>query len=303
MREAACSVCGARESRKLFTAKDYNWLDSGSFDIVKCRRCGLVHLSPRPEARELSRYYPDLYYGGSDSGLSHKIGLIKRYFKPGSVLDIGCGRGFFLGRMKELGWDTRGVELSRGEAETAKQTFNIDVSTKDIAESGFLEGQFDLITLWHSLEHMEDPARILAQAYRFLKKGGSLVVSTPNVSSAQARLFGKMWYHIDAPRHLNLFSASTLKVLLERTRFSLKKVNYFVFDHNVYGWTMSALNTLKLNQGRLKKTKEASGRYRIPFMARAVKFLLFCLASPVAFIEGLLPIGGTIEAIAVKEGR
>lgn len=302
MKEATCSVCDSKENRKLFTAKDYNWLDSGSFDIVRCKKCGFVYISPRPEASELSKYYPDLYYGGNDSDLSHKIGLIKRYFKPGSVLDIGCGRGSFLGRMKELGWDARGVELSKGEAEAAKEIFNIDVSTKDIAESGFLEGQFDLITLWHSLEHMEDPARILREAYRLLKKGGGLIISTPNMSSLQARLFRKMWYHIDAPRHPSLFSTSTLKALLKRLQFSPTLVNYFVFDHNVYGWTMSMLNILRLNQGSLKKTKDTSGRYRIPLSARAIKFFLLCISSPLAFIEGLFPIGGTIEVIAAKHG-
>ena len=306
MVDTKCDICGSSERDFLFAAVDCNWSGKGPFSIFACGRCGLAYLAPRPDEADFFKCYPEIYYSGKEAGASHKMRLIKKWAQPaGSVLDVGCGKGYFLNQMKRSGWMVRGLELSEKEADFAKKTFDIDVYTKGLVGSDLSGIRFDLVTFWHSLEHIKDPSSFLKQVYRILKPKGCLIISTPNISSLQANVFGKKWYHIDAPRHLNLFSAKSLGLLLEKNAFSVRKVNYFDFGHNLFGWVMSALNLFNLSQGRLIKLKKKKtfGIRLALLLSRCLKLLLFFLALPIVFIESLFPFSGTLEVLAIKEGK
>jgi len=293
MVDVKCNICGCSEKGLLFKTRDYNWSGRGPFDIVKCAKCTLVYLTPRPDNKELGRFYPDVYYDNVKGGfgLRHKMKIVGRNIKPGRVLDIGCGKAFFLNRMKALGWAVTGVELSAKEANFAREHFGIEVYTKEITELSLQKNCFDLVTCWHSLEHTKDPALTLSRIREFLKKDGRLIISTPNISSLQAKLFGGKWYHMDAPRHFHLFSAGTIKLLLGKCSFSIKKRYGFAFRHSLFGWGMSLSNALNLNRAPIR------------LLSKLIRLLLFILATPVAFIESLFPFSSTLEVSATKEEK
>jgi SAM-dependent methyltransferase len=125
----------------------------------------------------------------------------------GALLDVGCGSGAFLARMRGLGWQVAGVEPDPAAADAAKRVHGIDVET-DLARFG--DRRFDAITMHHVIEHLPDPRAELARIARHLSPHGRLVVVTPNIRSAGRRLFGAHWVHWDPPRHLSMFSRAAL---------------------------------------------------------------------------------------------
>jgi len=134
----------------------------------------------------------------------------------GKLLDVGCGDGRFLAKMRDLGWEVTGVEPDGLAVEVARERFGLDVHRGTLEDIRFPERTFDVVTMNHVIEHVPDPVGTLEECLRVLKPGGRLVVTTPNVESLGHRLFGKRWFHLDPPRHLYLFSARSLLMCAER---------------------------------------------------------------------------------------
>jgi 2-polyprenyl-3-methyl-5-hydroxy-6-metoxy-1,4-benzoquinol methylase len=134
----------------------------------------------------------------------------------GTVLDVGAGSGGFLAQMRSLGWDVRGIEPDAAAVEVARQN-GLEVTCATLEEAQFSEGGFDVVTMGHVIEHLPNPIETLRECARVLKPGGRLVVVTPNASSLGRRLLGSYWRGLEVPRHLQLFSPSTLRRLVERT--------------------------------------------------------------------------------------
>jgi len=137
----------------------------------------------------------------------------------GRLLDVGCGTGRFLANMRALGWEAIGVEPDPKAVGTARNKFGIDIFQGNLEEAEFPEDFFDAVTMNHAIEHMRDPISTLQECSRVLKRGGHLVVVTPNIKSFGHLLFGKAWLHLDPPRHLYLFSLSTLRTCADRAGF------------------------------------------------------------------------------------
>jgi len=136
--------------------------------------------------------------------------------KRGKLLDVGCGSGAFLVKMKELGWDVVGVEPDRLAVKVAREHFGLSVYEGVLEEVGLPENEFDAITMNHVIEHLYDPIATFKECRRVLKPGGRLVAITPNIESLGARLFGEVWRGWEIPRHLYPFSPSTLQTLAEK---------------------------------------------------------------------------------------
>lgn len=130
--------------------------------------------------------------------------------RKGKLLDVGCGNGKFLVDMKKLGWDVMGVESDPESAKIAKERFGLSVFVGTINEANFPQNTFDAITMEHVIEHTEDPIETIRECHRILKPGGKLSIATPNTESLQHRLFKSAWLELDPPRHIHLFSSSTL---------------------------------------------------------------------------------------------
>lgn len=139
----------------------------------------------------------------------------------GRLLDVGCGDGAFLARMKSFGWEAVGVELDEKAANVAKTQFDVDVFIGPLEAAGFAEKSFDAITLSHVIEHVGDPIELLCRCRNLLRKGGRVVVTTPNAECLGHRIFREHWRGLEVPRHMMVFSLRTLAQLASEADLSI----------------------------------------------------------------------------------
>src|SRR5262249_17278387 len=117
------------------------------------------------------------------------------------ILEVGCGRGLLLDALSRLGHECHGTERPGLAAKRAQRTVGVKVYTASLDLCNLEKEYFDLIILWHVLEHLENPVETLAQIFQLLRVGGILIIEVPNLASLQSRLAGKHWFHLDIERH------------------------------------------------------------------------------------------------------
>jgi SAM-dependent methyltransferase len=139
--------------------------------------------------------------------------------RRGRLLDVGCGAGDFLARMRDLGWSVEGLEPDPAAARLAARAHDLTVHVGQLPHAALVPGTFEVITLHHVLEHLPDPIATLRAARALLRPGGSLVLVTPNLASLGRRAFGQAWLHWDPPRHLFLFEPDNLAAALRSAGF------------------------------------------------------------------------------------
>ena len=292
------------------------------FEIRRCAACGLTLTWPVPSPSELGRYYPDAYYGkasekrfaGPIEGLQRalygsRVRLVEQASggRPGRVLDVGCGRGFLLGAFRRRGWTVEGTELSAASSAHAREALGIPVHVGALESLRLPAASFDAVTLWHVLEHVADPASLLAEVGRLLRPGGALLVGVPNFASPEARATGAGWFHLDAPRHLVHFTPATLDRALTDAGFEAIGSRGLAPEYDVFSLVQSALNRMGLRQnalydllrGRAARLGTAGG------LSAAASVLLAAplgiLSVPATLAAGLARAGSTLTVIARKE--
>jgi SAM-dependent methyltransferase len=230
--EADCLLCGSRHWSPLLEAPDTAAGHDGLwFAVVQCQDCGLCYTNPRPNARTIGQFYPE-FYRPHRSPKRRKKGfrlrlpnLLPRGCKEGQVLpwhgqgrllDFGCGGGSFLERMARHGWHVTGLDVCSDAVERIRHELGLRCLYGSLPHPNLQPGEFDVITMWHSLEHVHQPLEVLRAAYRLLAPGGRLLVATPNIDSLPFRWFRQAWFALDLPRHLAHFSPQTLELILER---------------------------------------------------------------------------------------
>jgi 2-polyprenyl-3-methyl-5-hydroxy-6-metoxy-1,4-benzoquinol methylase len=236
-----CGLCGSTSARELYTARDRFGNSDESFAIVQCNGCGVLRTLPKLSEAELAIFYPDDYWGGPDpsrkwisSSQYEKTRFLARCgLSNGSILDVGCGAGFFLRALDSKKWDRFGVETSAAAAKATEAAIGSGhVFTGTLTASSWEAAQFDVITFWSALEHTNEPRINLSEARRIVKPGGTLIVQLPNAASYQARLFGGDWFALDAPRHRYHFTLPVLERLLSEIGFEVYRTTYFSKAHN-----------------------------------------------------------------------
>jgi SAM-dependent methyltransferase len=140
----------------------------------------------------------------------------------GRLLDVGCGAGLFLRRMRDLGWEVSGVEPDPTAAAIAAQGFPVAVGT--LEQARLPAGYFDVVTMSHVIEHLPNPVTTLRECCRILKPGGVLLIYTPNAASMGSQTFGRHWVGWDPPRHLLLFTPAPLRGTVERAGFRVEQL-------------------------------------------------------------------------------
>lgn len=317
MEYVSCKLCGADNTRLLFTAKERDFGTEEFFNIVRCDKCKLVYINPRPSKEELSKFYPEQYYAFEDEDpgayarrkkAGEDILRFVRYpaqTKTGGlrILDVGSGKGLFLSVMKELGFESFGVEFSPMAADFASKTYGVNVFHGELEQAKFSNEYFDLVTMWHVLEHLLNPFESLQEIFRILKKNGLLVIAVPNFSSFQARIFRDKWYLLDIPRHLYQFEPRTLKKMLSIAGFKIIKIEHFNHFINFVGLKKSILNPLlEAERPAGKKfTSQVIGMQRKDFRRKFLKSLLDGTSFLFSELENFLGFGGTIKVYARKE--
>lgn len=265
MENVNCDICRACDTENYCRLKSPDFKDE-IFDLKKCNNCGLFFISPRPDAREMKKYYSDTeyyaysqadedfqkqgkfqelvksikrstiaeYYGDRKkysfaakvknkflaSLGKHRFGTAPRGLKIGSILDVGCGDGQFLLYLKELGWQVKGVEINSYAAKRAEEK-GLQVYNQDLLDVDFGDETFDVVRLWSVVEHLHNPFATIEKVSRIVKKGGFLIMQTPNFDSMARRIFKENWSAFDAPRHLYSFTGGTLKKLVEKNNFEI----------------------------------------------------------------------------------
>lgn len=320
LQPAFCSHPAALQDR-LFPASDY--VTGDAFEVRRCRQCSQAYTWPQPPAEDLQKYYPPTYYGEAGQRRYPAVvewlqaGLYRRRANrlqrlaggsPGRVLDVGCGKGDLLHAFQLLGWQTLGIELSEASARIGREQFGLTVLSEPLADLSLAAGSFEVITLWHVLEHAQEPEQMLTELYRLLVPGGILLVSVPDFGSAEARLCGPGWFHLDVPRHLFHFTRSRLEGLCSQIGFQWLSRWVFAPEFDLYSFIQSIQNRLGLPANLLYRLlRQRSARLpggRFPFwgvtLAVTTAPLLGIIGLPWILFAGWLRSGSTTTQIFRK---
>ena len=247
---------GGEDSEFLFEARDRLHGIEGAFSYVRCSECGLVYMNPQVVPEETAKLYPSDYAPhttaakGAASGIRSlynrliKTPVIAQFIKwitnvkitneiyrrldqKSRILDIGCGAGAFLNRVKtDKGCEVNGVDISVAAVEAAKNSFGLDIFKGTITEAPFEDDSFDVITAWWYLEHIPDPHVTAARIASLLKPNGHCIIGVPNFESFNAKRFKDKWYHLDCPRHLCIWTPPAMKRLLEQHGLTVTGIIY-----------------------------------------------------------------------------
>jgi 2-polyprenyl-3-methyl-5-hydroxy-6-metoxy-1,4-benzoquinol methylase len=162
--------------------------------------------------------------------LRKKHRLIARLTRKKKLLDIGCGTGYFLSYMKKHSYDVMGIEKNSVAKEFAVKNFKLKIKPPEDLLNGTIKKQFDIITLWHVLEHLYNPQIYLKMIHELLHDDGILLIALPNHHSFDAAHYKDKWAAYDLPRHLWHFTPETLKSFAEKCKFEIKALKGLHFD-------------------------------------------------------------------------
>jgi 2-polyprenyl-3-methyl-5-hydroxy-6-metoxy-1,4-benzoquinol methylase len=243
---ANCPLCNSQNISKVLKAKDYT-VSHETFEVWNCSDCQARFTQGVPVESEIGRYYQ------SEDYISHsntQKGLVSRLYQSvrsytlrqkrnwvkkvsglatGRILDIGCGTGEFLNAMKGAGWHTLGLEPDEGARQMARKNYGLEVQQQDQLFE-LEEEAFDVISMWHVLEHVHRLHPYLDKIAKLLKAEGVLIIAVPNYQSKDADTYGKEWAAYDVPRHLYHFSPAAMEQLLESHGFQLVQKKLMPFD-------------------------------------------------------------------------
>ena len=259
-----CDICGGPLSAYYPAVEDPQ--TDEIFRIERCPSCDLGQTLPQPA--DLGPYYGAQYHGGRHGVtdrlcMKRRLGFVAEVAAPGRLLDFGCGDGGFIAAANAAGWDAAGVEMRPDHARAKGLTVFEQIEQAP--------GAFDVITLWHSLEHVAAPRATVERLLKLLKPGGHMIIAVPNRASWQARLFGRRWFHIDVPRHLFHFTPTALRRLLERQGLTPVRRWNLEFEIDLFGWTQSALNLVLPRPNVLFDFVTRRGRaHRAPEIAASI---------------------------------
>jgi SAM-dependent methyltransferase len=306
-RPTRCPACGYDGPEASYPSAE------PAHEILTCPDCGFGRTWPPVPQDEIGRWYPEQYYGKENVRFNPVFERMIRWFRKrraqvlynrvprGPVLDVGCGRGMMLSYMRELGYEAHGLELSETAAHHARKILKLEVAAGDFLTSPHEKNRYNAVIFCHTLEHFANPTASIARAYELLKPGGVLWIAVPNFGSWQARLFGRYWFHVDAPRHYFHFTVKSLDAIVQ--------LDHFSFEQNPYGLLQSILNALGFRFNLLysllkNSTARTDTALRYPFQTAAHVIAVPLLAPFVAvatLLETAFKSGGTFEMYAFKE--
>jgi 2-polyprenyl-3-methyl-5-hydroxy-6-metoxy-1,4-benzoquinol methylase len=303
----ACPACGGRLEPWRSVPGSEPRLGAPRYELGRCVACGsAVTLGEAPsELHETGAYRPGAprlqraalpLLRGFDR---QRLALLRPLAGPGTrLLDVGAGRGRFVASARAAAYDARGIEPSaRGVA--AARALGVPVDQVGIEQASFAAGSLDVITLWHVLEHLEDPRAALDSVRDWLRPGGGLLVGVPNLASVQAQLGGERWFHLDVPRHRLHFTAPGVEQLLRRTGFEPVGTHHVLAEHNPFGMWQSLVNRVTRHPSYLYNLLKRNAPARSPDLvvtAFAVPFVP--VAALLELAAGLAGRGGTIAVLA-----
>jgi 2-polyprenyl-3-methyl-5-hydroxy-6-metoxy-1,4-benzoquinol methylase len=243
-------VCGSSDLSNAFSVGDLNQgTSSEKFRYDRCAECGALFVAAVPA--DLGRYYGSGYlpYQARDSALFErtvaaerpKLDIVSGVAHGRTLLEIGAAAGAFAVLAKRNGFEVTAVEMDAESCAFMRTQGITAVETSDVVQAVSTLPAFDVIAMWHSIEHLPNPAEAFRALAGRLRPGGVLVIAAPNPGSAEFRLFGRHWVHVDAPRHLALIPRSALDRLARSVGLSPAAPRHrFHYDRQFesYWWFM-----------------------------------------------------------------
>ena len=241
------------------TVKDHS-ISKKTFDLFRNDTLDLLVTHPKPSEIELPSYYESEDYISHTDGkrslfeklyqfiknitLQNKLNLIQNLQpEKGHLLDIGTGTGDFLALAKKNGWKITGIEPNeKAKNNSVKKGITFVDKSSDLSNQSF-----DIITMWHVLEHIPDVELQISELKRLLKPTGTILIAVPNFNSFDAKYYGKHWAAFDVPRHLWHFSKTAIKRLFETQNLYLQKVLPMKFDAFYVAMLSEKYKTGKMN--------------------------------------------------------
>jgi SAM-dependent methyltransferase len=255
-----CTACGSGHVEQAFVAGDW-YLGStpGPVWYSRCGQCGTVFAAPQPDDDTLARAYASTYGPHSRPSLVERLGeplarreaerLLALSNPSRLLLDLGCGRGTFLRRMRRAGWTgpMLGLEPAKEVAQQTSRELGIPVEVGNLEDVDLEANSAGTVVLRHVLEHLRDPRSTLVRIAGILERGGSLYLATPDARALAASLFGRFWHGYDPPRHLFAFTSNGVRRLLESTGFEVVEESW---RFSPQMWTGSLRHALSRGKSR-----------------------------------------------------
>jgi len=241
-----CPLCHSTRFQHFKTCRDHT-VSGATFDIVECDECAFRFTNPRPSLEEIGRYYESDDYTPHQERSNGVIDLLYRWAQrytlwskrrlidslvaspPGRLLDFGCGTGKFLARCQSNGWEVHGLDPDDDAQKIADEKYDLSVEHPDRIKT-LPAGSFDVITLWHALEHVPRLSATVEELKRTLSPTGTLVVAVPNCASLDARYYGAYWAAYDVPRHLSHFRPSDVRRLFDSFGMAVEAIRPMRLD-------------------------------------------------------------------------
>ena len=278
-----------------------------SFLVVECVKCKFLRLFPRPSGEELSGYYPSGYWFQPHDAASQAAEIYRRLVLTdhvqfvesalrrsklaGPVLDVGPSGGLLARLLRDRGRKVVGLDNSQEAADIAWRINGVPVVAGDLLQAPFAEGSFAMVTMFHVLEHVEQPGAFLEAARRLLRPGGRLIVQVPNAASWQFLILGEAWNGLDVPRHLWNFRDSDLEWLLRDRGFNVVRRKHFSLRDNPAGLATSLIPSLDPMSRRIRQVPEST---TVALLKNLAYLALTVACLPFAALEAVCRAGSTI---------
>jgi SAM-dependent methyltransferase len=315
----SCPVCLNAVTVPALTGTDQLFeVTPRTFTLNSCSVCRCLFINPLPGDNEIAGFYPSQYWwSAATPGLLKKVeGIYRRLALRGHVsfiqkaagtrsqphlLDVGCGSASLLALMKARGFRVIGVDFSREAAAVASTENGVQVIVGSLNDAAFSDASFDVVTLFHVMEHVTNPRDVLKEVARILKPDGSIVLQVPNIDSLQFRLFGSRWYGLDIPRHVIDYSTDAIFRLLSDSGFAPRRVRHFNLRDNAPALVSSLFPSLDPVSRAVRQRKHGVRESPLRAWSRHLAyFLLVTWAYPLAILESAFGRGATVMIEAVR---
>lgn len=241
-----CPVCNHSNPQIAIESQDFS-LTQNTFSIVHCNNCSVRYTSPQPGQDEIGQYYKfieyishtdvkegwmnRLYHLIRTKTLAQKTNWIQSLFTghKGHLLDIGAGTGAFVNAMQQKAWKVTGLEPDEATRDKAFENYKLQLRSTDTIFD-LPNNEYEVITMWHVLEHVHALKPYLHQCFKSLKQNGRLIIAVPNYTSYDAKFYKKYWAAYDLPRHLYHFSPKSMTTLLNEIGFELVSLKPMWYD-------------------------------------------------------------------------
>lgn len=305
--------CDACEHARRREAASY-----APYTMYECEECGIVFAvngSKTVDAAELYRnFYKNESGGRFNFGIEYVVRLMRLFrafkvftLKPKarSILDIGSGRGFMLYYLKKWFGFTRsaGTQISRPAAEFSREKLKLEIYDRDLLELPLTSPQFDVVTMWHVLEHVDKPEEYICRIREILTPSGCLLVEVPNYDSWTRKATGFYWLGLDLQYHKFFFTPRSLRRLLEKNGFRIRKIHTFSLEYSTFISAQSLVSRLTGTDQLLFQWLQGKGKSKVVGLHIA---LLACLAPICFLINALLYFskhGEVLLIVATRDER